>query len=154
MGGAGTSATNTGSIQAAEAELRANGGNVYALAGNTGGIIEATGVSSNDGKVLLIASDGTVTANGAIEATGEVETSGQTVNFAGLTLKAANWLIDPENRRDPRYRPRRRLGLRVRRRRRPGGLSGWRRDHRRLRHRRGLGGQLRRPPGWRRPSAM
>jgi filamentous hemagglutinin family protein len=97
VGGAGTSATNTGSIQAAEAELRANGGNVYALAGNTGGVIEATGVSNTDGKVLLIAEDGTVTANNTIKATGEVETSGQSVNFAGLTVKAPNWLIDPED---------------------------------------------------------
>jgi hypothetical protein len=91
----GTSATNTGTIQAAEAELKANGGNVYALAGNTGGIIQATGVSATDGKVLLIAEDGTTTANGTIQASGEVETSGESVNFDGLTVKAANWLVDP-----------------------------------------------------------
>ncbi|HUO12045.1 MAG TPA: filamentous hemagglutinin N-terminal domain-containing protein, partial [Caulobacteraceae bacterium] len=97
VGGSGTSATNTGSIQAAEAELRANGGNVYALAGNTGGIIDATGVSTTDGKVLLIAEGGTVTANGTIAASGAVETSGASVNFAGLTVKAASWLVDPTN---------------------------------------------------------
>ena len=103
LGGSGTSATNTGSIRAAEAELRANGGNVFALAGNTGGIIDATGVSTNDGKVLLIAENGSVTANGTIIAKtatgagGEVETSGQTVNFAGLTVKAGSWMVDPEN---------------------------------------------------------
>jgi filamentous hemagglutinin family protein len=33
VGGAGTSSTNVGAIRAAEAELRAQGGNVYALAG-------------------------------------------------------------------------------------------------------------------------
>jgi hypothetical protein len=97
VGGLGTSATNTGTIQAAEAELKANGGNVYALAGNTGGIIQATGVSATDGKVLLIAEDGTTTANGTIQASGEVETSGESVNFDGLTVKAANWLVDPTN---------------------------------------------------------
>ena len=43
LGGSSTSATNAGVIAAADAELRANGGNVYALAGNTGGIISATG---------------------------------------------------------------------------------------------------------------
>ena len=70
MGGAGTSATNTGSIQAAEAELRANGGNVYALAGNTGGIIEATGVSTNDGKFQVrVGGSGTSATNtGSIQA--------------------------------------------------------------------------------------
>jgi len=35
VGGAGTQAKTTGRIKAATAELRANGGNVYALAGNT-----------------------------------------------------------------------------------------------------------------------
>jgi len=94
VGGSGTSATNTGTIQAAEAELKANGGNVYALAGNTGGTIQATGVSASDGKVLLIAENGTTTANGTL-AGREVETSGASVNFAGVTVKAGAWLVDP-----------------------------------------------------------
>ena len=70
VGGAGTSATNTGAITAAEAELRANGGNVYALAGNTSSVIKATGVSSHDGKVFLVAEGGSTTAHGEIDATG------------------------------------------------------------------------------------
>ena len=57
-GGAGTSATNTGTIEAAAAELRAQGGNIYALAGNTAGLIIATGVSANDGHIFLTAGDG------------------------------------------------------------------------------------------------
>ena len=101
VGGAATSATNKGAIEAAEVELRANGGNVLALAGNTASVIEATGVSTDDGKVLLIAEGGAVTATGTIEAKaatgagGQVETSGARVDFTGLTVKAAQWLIDP-----------------------------------------------------------
>jgi filamentous hemagglutinin family protein len=67
-GGAGTSATNTGSIDAATAELRAEGGNVYALAGNTQGLIRATGVSTHDGRIFLSAGEG-----------GSVEVSGSTL---------------------------------------------------------------------------
>jgi filamentous hemagglutinin family protein len=102
VGGANTSATNSGSIAAAEVELKANGGNVYALAGNTGGVIAATGVSNNDGRVLLIAGGtGSVTANTTISATistgagGTVETSGGHVNFTGADIKASRWLVDP-----------------------------------------------------------
>ena len=97
VGGSDTSATNTGAITAAEAELRANGGNVYALAGNTSSIIKATGVSANDGKVFLIAEGGATTAQGEIDATRSVETSGQTVDFSGVTIKSASWLIDPDD---------------------------------------------------------
>jgi filamentous hemagglutinin family protein len=101
VGGQGTSATNAGAIQAAEAEIRANGGNIYALAGDTDGVIRATGVTAADGKVFLVAEGGSVTARGEIDATkadgrgGLVETSGATVAFSGLTVKAGDWLIDP-----------------------------------------------------------
>ncbi len=100
LGGAGTSATNSGAITAAMAELRANGGDVYALAGNPGGVIRATGVSAKDGKVFLVAEGGTATAQSEIDATqaggtgGLVETSGAKVDFAGATVKAGGWLID------------------------------------------------------------
>ncbi len=46
VGGADTSVTNAGAIAAVAAELRAQGGNIYALAGNTQGIINATGVQN------------------------------------------------------------------------------------------------------------
>ena len=102
IGGPQTSATNTSLIEAANAELRANGGNVYALAVGTGSKIAASGVSASDGHVFLVAgAGGRVTARGEIDATradgsgGAVETSGGTVDFTGLTVKAANWLIDP-----------------------------------------------------------
>ena len=69
IGGSDTVATNTGSIEAAEIELRANGGNIYALAGNTDGEINATGVANRGGRVFLTAgSGGTVRATGQISA--------------------------------------------------------------------------------------
>src|SRR5262249_22512601 len=56
--------TNTGVIAGAQAELRA-GGNVYALAGNTGGLIRATGTTVKDGQVWLTAGND-VTMNGTV----------------------------------------------------------------------------------------
>ena len=100
LGSSADSATNTGTIQAAMAELRANGGNVYALAGNMGGVISATGVSTNDGRVILFAEGGETVAHGQITAAksvvtgGQVETSGAKVNFDGLRVRAAYWLIE------------------------------------------------------------
>jgi len=58
VGGADTEARTSGVIKAAEVELRANGGNVYALAGNTGSVTKATGVASKGGRVFLTAGDG------------------------------------------------------------------------------------------------
>ncbi|HTM77355.1 MAG TPA: GLUG motif-containing protein, partial [Devosia sp.] len=62
LGGADTEVFNTGTIEAANVELRANGGNVYALAGNANGIIKATGVSQHGGRIFLTAEGGQVTA--------------------------------------------------------------------------------------------
>ncbi|NIJ41979.1 filamentous hemagglutinin family protein [Parvibaculum indicum] len=47
--------TNDGAVTAAQAELAAAGGNVYALAGNTEGVIRATGSETKDGRILLTA---------------------------------------------------------------------------------------------------
>jgi filamentous hemagglutinin family protein len=64
LGGAGVSAANAAVIAAADAELRANGGNIYALAGNTTGVIRATGVKAGQGKVWLVA-EGVILASQA-----------------------------------------------------------------------------------------
>nr|WP_247886429.1 MBG domain-containing protein [Azospirillum brasilense] len=58
IGGADTEAVNAGTLAAANAEMRANGGNLYALAGNTGGLVKATGAATRDGRVFLTAGDG------------------------------------------------------------------------------------------------
>src|ERR1700733_7233334 len=58
---------NTGNIAAAQVDLNAAGGNIYALAGNNGGVIRATGTSTRAGHVWLTAG-GTTTISGAIAA--------------------------------------------------------------------------------------
>jgi filamentous hemagglutinin family protein len=55
IGGADTEAVNSGAIEAANAEIRANGGNVYALAGNTEDVVKATGVNTTGGRIFLTA---------------------------------------------------------------------------------------------------
>lgn len=90
IGGSDTSVTESGAIRAAAAELRANGGNVYALAGNTQGTIAATGVAKVKGRVFLTAGDaGKVKVEKAVKATnaagtgGAITISGGTVDLAG-----------------------------------------------------------------------
>ena len=95
VGGADTEAKTSGIIKAAEIELKANGGNVYALAGNTGSLTKATGVATKGGRVFLTAgTGGTVTvtqkvsAKGASGKGGSIKASGAKVKIAG-TLDAA-----------------------------------------------------------------
>ncbi|WP_404710172.1 filamentous hemagglutinin N-terminal domain-containing protein [Sphingomonas sp. MMS24-J13] len=103
VGTSGGSVTNSGAIKAAMAELRANGGNVYALAGNTGGLTQATGVGAKDGKLYLIAEGGDLVAESTLSARakggagGFIETSGDHVDFTRATIDTGggNWLIDP-----------------------------------------------------------
>jgi mucin-19 len=54
----GGEVTNSGMIAAAAVALRRAGGNVYALAGNNGGMISATGTQTINGHVWLTASNG------------------------------------------------------------------------------------------------
>ncbi|SMH62922.1 beta strand repeat-containing protein [Azospirillum agricola] len=101
VGGADTEAKTTGTISAAVAELRANGGNVYALAGNTGGVISATGTSASGGRIYLTAGDdGAVEAGGTIAAMrtmadgtrqgGDIRVSGGRATVTGtLTAKGS-----------------------------------------------------------------
>ncbi len=53
VGGAETEAQTRHKFHAAATTLRANGGNVYALAGNTDGIVTATGVAKVGGRIFL-----------------------------------------------------------------------------------------------------
>ena len=76
--------TNSGNLQAAQAELTAAGGNVYALAGNNGGIIRATGTQSVGGHIWLTANGGNVVDSGTLEAANANGSGG------GVTIRAAN----------------------------------------------------------------
>jgi filamentous hemagglutinin family protein len=85
----GGNATNKGTIAAAQAELAAAGGNVYALAGNNGGVIAATGVTTHDGAVYLTAGDGgsasvdgTVSAQSAFGAGGAITVAAASITVA------------------------------------------------------------------------
>jgi filamentous hemagglutinin family protein len=102
----GGDVTNSGFINAAQAELKSNGGNIYALAGNNGGQIRATGTATKDGHVWLIANDGTANVAGTISAQnadgtgGTVETSGAQVRTSGATVatgRGGSWLLDPDD---------------------------------------------------------
>src|SRR5690606_4348320 len=55
-------------IEAAQAELKAAGGNVYDLAINQSGVVRATGVARRDGRVLLTAEAGAIHFDGEISA--------------------------------------------------------------------------------------
>ena len=78
-GGSGN-VTNSGTLSSAQAQLTAAGGNVYALAGNNGGIVRATGTTTIDGHVWLTSGSGGVRVRGAVQASN--------ANGSGGTLPA------------------------------------------------------------------
>ncbi|HEY5072886.1 MAG TPA: filamentous hemagglutinin N-terminal domain-containing protein [Caulobacteraceae bacterium] len=95
LGGSGTSATNSGVIAAANAELRAEGGNVYALAGNTASVIKATGVTASDGKVFLVAGSG-----GGVAIGPAAQISARTASGAGGAIVASGDVVFNQGRLD------------------------------------------------------
>lgn len=72
----GNGVDNSGVINAAQVELKAAGGNIYELAINQTGIVQATGVETLDGRVILTAEDATVAHSGAISAQNQDGTGG------------------------------------------------------------------------------
>jgi filamentous hemagglutinin family protein len=62
--------SNSGSIKSATAELKAAGGNAYALAINNTGSIAATGFQKVNGQVYLTADTGVISNSGSIRAIG------------------------------------------------------------------------------------
>ena len=77
--------TNSGTIAAAQAQLDAAGGNVYALSGNNGGIVRATGTSTIGGHVWLTSNSGNVSISGTVAAT-NANGSGGTIEATGANL--------------------------------------------------------------------
>ena len=77
--GAGGEVRNSGRVEAAAAELRAVGGNVYALAADTSGVIRANGSRQEGGRILLVGDAG-VTVGGTLDASG---TAGGAIDVTG-----------------------------------------------------------------------
>ncbi|MHB1709766.1 MAG: autotransporter outer membrane beta-barrel domain-containing protein [Thermoplasmataceae archaeon] len=75
--------TNSGIIKAASVYLSSADGNVYALAGNNGGLIEATGTKTINGQVWLTAANGKVSVNNPITSS-DSDGSGGTILIDGL----------------------------------------------------------------------
>jgi filamentous hemagglutinin family protein len=89
--------TNAGTVRAASAELKAAGGNAYALAINNTGSIAATGYKKINGQVFLTADSGTISNSGtisAVTATGQggkialASKSGAVTNSGKLNVSA------------------------------------------------------------------
>lgn len=87
--------TESGRIAAASASLTAAGGDVYTLAGNRGGLIEAQGVATRDGQVWLTAPNGTVSVSGQVSAKasngagGAIVVDGKSVEITGSAVLSA-----------------------------------------------------------------
>jgi len=71
------SVSNSGTINAVSAELKAAGGNPYALAINNTGIVKATGVVNQGGRIFLKANAGTVSNVGTLKAKNPNGTGGK-----------------------------------------------------------------------------
>ncbi|PAW76440.1 MAG: hypothetical protein B9S32_15135 [Verrucomicrobia bacterium Tous-C9LFEB] len=95
QGGTG-SVLNRGLIQSVQAELKANGDNMYALAINNEGIIRATGFNQSGGRVLLKSARGTVHNNGTITATRQraTETDGGDIQLIGERVFVTGGLLN------------------------------------------------------------
>jgi trimeric autotransporter adhesin len=73
---------NSGSIAAASAELKAAGGNIYALAINNGGVVRATGIVNENGHIYLRADGGNIQNSGTLAAQ-NADGSGGTIVMDG-----------------------------------------------------------------------
>ena len=83
----GGAVRNSGRVEAAAAELRAVGGNVYALAADTGGVIRATGARREGGRILLVGDAG-VTVSGTLDASGSGGGGSIDVTGRGIAVEA------------------------------------------------------------------
>ena len=84
----GVGVDNKGVIEAAQAELKANG-NVYALAINHGGTVRALGAVNRDGRVILTGGGGDIQASGIIEAKNQDGSGGKITVDAGQSSDAS-----------------------------------------------------------------
>lgn len=101
----GTAVDNSGLVSAAQARLEAASGNLYQLAVNQSGVVQATGVNTQGGHILLTAEGGTVQDSGSLRAVnadgsgGEIQVGGDfhgqgSVAHAQNTVVTATAVID------------------------------------------------------------
>jgi filamentous hemagglutinin family protein len=83
LGSADASVTQSGRITSAVAELKTQNGNIYALAGNTGGEILAGSLTHRDGKVWIDAGEGAVQVDPGARIAAASGTDGGSVSING-----------------------------------------------------------------------
>ncbi|MFN0077375.1 MAG: beta strand repeat-containing protein [Prosthecobacter sp.] len=92
-----TGVSNSGVIEANVAEIKAYGGNVYALAIRNTGRIAATGVTRQGGRILLSANGGKIENSGSLVARGTSGNGGQIKVSAGSKGKVTiNGRVDAD----------------------------------------------------------
>lgn len=101
--GNGGKIVNRGTIEAAQINLQADDGNIFALAGNHS-VLRATGTAVRGGHVWLVANRGNVWQDGAVQANnadgsgGTVDTDGTSVRIAGdPVVTAKQWNLTEGN---------------------------------------------------------
>lgn len=88
--------TQAGRIEAAAAALYAANGNVFALAGNREGLVQATGTATIKGELWLVAPEGKVSVAGALRATdsdgsgGRIVVNGEQVSLTETAIISAS----------------------------------------------------------------
>ena len=85
---------NVGQVEAAVAELKAAGGNIYALAINNGGVVRATGVASQNGRIVLRADGGNIQNSGTLVANNENRSGGTVIVDGGHNVTTPTTVIN------------------------------------------------------------
>ena len=84
---AATGVGNSGTIQAVTAELKAAGGNIYALAINNSGVVRANTLTGQGGHIYLTANGGNIQNSGTLSASGASGNGGSVIVAGGnITL--------------------------------------------------------------------
>ena len=88
---------NVGQIEAASAELKAAGGNIYALAINNGGVVRATGMVHENGHVVLRATGGNIQNSGTLLANNKNGSGGSVLVDGGHDPISSSTVINSGN---------------------------------------------------------
>src|SRR4051812_4316855 len=95
-GGAGTDkgVNNVGTVEAASAELKAAGGNIYALAINNAGVVRATTVVNENGRIFLRANGGNIQNSGTLSANNANGSGGKVVVDGGHNATTPSTVVN------------------------------------------------------------